>query len=161
MPSCSWGRRLNPSSASNRFLGLLISSAALFQFNACNDWDEGDDLLVNDADVYIRISCQGREVYNSRDWAVANTNCAAGCVFPSLLAINQLAAPHLLEIYDADDEGADQLIGSAEFIPWQALSGWKFPTHRMLLHLPQNCTRGLFTNHIAVSLAFEGIFYSF
>lgn len=129
--------------------------------NACNDWDQEDGLLVNDADVYIRILCQGQELYNTKGRAIENTSCAHGCLYPTLLIIKQLTMPHTLEIYDADEGDVDQLIGSVEFTPWQALQGWKFPNRTLAFHRPQSCTIGLNSNYIPVSLVFEGIFYVF
>lgn len=130
-------------------------------FNACTDWDDdGDGLLVNDADVYIRILLDGREIYSSKDWAVENTSCSHGCSYPRALVIRQPAQTHTLEIYDADDT-EDQLIGSVTFTPWEALRGWKFPGRATVFNLPQSCSTGWNSNHIPVRLEWEGIFYSF
>ncbi len=130
-------------------------------FNACNDWDpDNDGLLVNDADVFLRILQHETVLWDTREIAIPNTSCSHGCLFSQSLVLQDLQTYIRIEIYDKDEE-SEELIGSIVLTPWQVLRGKQLPTAYLIFQTPQECVTGLNSNFIPVSVDFRNIQYQF
>lgn len=131
--------------------------------DACTAYDGGTGLAaIKSADVYVQIRNATHIIYDTRDLFYKDSDCFGGCDFAQEIKLGA-ATKYQLRVYDRDEFGDDDLMGSFSFRPTELLVGRsEFAFTKWLMVEDENsCSNGTFSSSSSMRFYLVGLRYVF